>query len=162
MDCSIRISTDQSPFAAPRSFSQLIAACHVLLRLLMPRHSPCALLSLIFFLRSLLLSRVLFALCEQVFLKKLCFAVCFTLLPQDFKTFSLTLAFALLSKYHYLACKVQMVGLGGLEPPTSRLSGVRSNLLSYRPNSDIKISDVVEMRRIELLTPCLQGRCSPS
>ena len=22
--------------------------------------------------------------------------------------------------------------------------------------------DVVEMRRIELLTPCLQGRCSPS
>ena len=28
------------------SYPQLIAACHVLLRLLMPRHSPCALLSL--------------------------------------------------------------------------------------------------------------------
>jgi hypothetical protein len=27
-----------------------------------------------------------------------------------------------------------MVGRGGLEPPTSRLSGVRSNHLSYRPN----------------------------
>ena len=26
-----------------------------------------------------------------------------------------------------------MVGLGGLEPPTSPLSGVRSNQLSYRP-----------------------------
>ena len=26
-----------------------------------------------------------------------------------------------------------VVGLGGLEPPTSRLSGVRSNHLSYRP-----------------------------
>jgi hypothetical protein len=26
-----------------------------------------------------------------------------------------------------------MVGRGGLEPPTSRLSGVRSNHLSYRP-----------------------------
>jgi hypothetical protein len=26
-----------------------------------------------------------------------------------------------------------MVGLGGLEPPTSPLSGVRSNHLSYRP-----------------------------
>ena len=26
-----------------------------------------------------------------------------------------------------------MVGLGGLEPPTSPLSGARSNHLSYRP-----------------------------
>ena len=26
-----------------------------------------------------------------------------------------------------------MVGLGGLEPPTSPLSGVRSSHLSYRP-----------------------------
>ncbi len=26
-----------------------------------------------------------------------------------------------------------LVGRGGLEPPTSRLSGVRSNHLSYRP-----------------------------
>ena len=29
----------------------------------------------------------------------------------------------------------RMVGRGGLEPPTSRLSGVRSNHLSYRPAS---------------------------
>ena len=29
----------------------------------------------------------------------------------------------------------KMVGLSGLEPPTSRLSGVRSNLLSYKPVS---------------------------
>ena len=28
-----------------------------------------------------------------------------------------------------------LVGRGGLEPPTSRLSGVRSNHLSYRPMS---------------------------
>ena len=28
-----------------------------------------------------------------------------------------------------------LVGRGGLEPPTSRLSGVRSNHLSYRPPS---------------------------
>ena len=27
----------------------------------------------------------------------------------------------------------QLVGLGGLEPPTSPLSGVRSNQLSYKP-----------------------------
>ena len=29
-----------------------------------------------------------------------------------------------------------LVGLSGLEPPTSRLSGVRSNRLSYRPMTD--------------------------
>ena len=86
---------------------------------------------------------------------------CFTLLPQDFKTFLNLLSLSHFSKYHYLVFKVQMVGLGGLEPPTSRLSGVRSNLLSYRPFSSYKPT-VVEMRRIELLTPCLQGRCSPS
>ena len=28
---------------------------------------------------------------------------------------------------------IRMVGLSGLEPPTSRLSGVRSNRLSYKP-----------------------------
>ena len=30
---------------------------------------------------------------------------------------------------------IPVVGLGGLEPPTSPLSGVRSNQLSYRPSS---------------------------
>ena len=29
----------------------------------------------------------------------------------------------------------EVVGLSGLEPPTSRLSGVRSNRLSYKPES---------------------------
>jgi hypothetical protein len=29
--------------------------------------------------------------------------------------------------------RVKLVGLGGFEPPTSPLSGVRSNQLSYRP-----------------------------
>ena len=46
------------------------------------------------------------------------------------------------------------MGLSGLEPPTSRLSGVRSNRLSYKP--------IVEMEGFEPLTPCLQGRCSPN
>ena len=49
-----------------------------------------------------------------------------------------------------------VVGSNGLEPSTSRLSGVRSNHLSYAPIF------LVEMRRIELLTLCVQGRCSPS
>ena len=91
-----------------------------------------------------------------------------------------------------------MVGSSGLEPPTSRLSGVRSNHLSYepifrgrlrfafpaylfvlpalrsRPSARNRCSQpfpfvrdmprrqpLVEMNRIELSTPCLQGRCSP-
>ena len=32
----------------------------------------------------------------------------------------------------------RVVGLGGLEPPASPLSGVRSNHLSYRPNSSLR------------------------
>ena len=58
-----------------------------------------------------------------------------------------------------------MVGTNGLEPSTSRLSGVRSNHLSYAPIWSFRSSfciPLVEMRRIELLTPCLQSRCSPS
>ena len=42
-----------------------------------------------------------------------------------------------------------MVGLGGLEPPTSRLSGVRSNHLSYKP---MLVS--ASGRRFRLPTPC--------
>ena len=57
-----------------------------------------------------------------------------------------------------------LVGSSGLEPPTSRLSGVRSNRLSYEPFPYFSLtsSKLVEMSGIEPLTPCLQGRCSPS
>ena len=34
-----------------------------------------------------------------------------------------------------------LMGLSGLEPPTSRLSGVRSNQLSYKPRSMSKCAD---------------------
>ena len=61
------------------------------------------------------------------------------------------------------------MGTNGLEPSTSRLSGVRSNHLSYAPKWILPLRPLVlplvplvEMRRIELLTPCVQGRCSPS
>ena len=58
------------------------------------------------------------------------------------RTDDLRVANATLSQLSYgpvrmLCCSrrdpVEMVGLGGGEPPTSPLSGVRSNQLSYRP-----------------------------
>ena len=76
---------------------------------------------------------------------------------------------ALSSFVHTFVCRV---GQSGLEPPTSRLSGARSNQLSYEPVAFCLSTQVfvrsysphslVEMKGFEPLTPCLQGRCSPS
>ena len=49
-----------------------------------------------------------------------------------------------------------MVGSSGLEPPTSRLSGVCSNRLSYKPEGKA----VVEINGIEPLASCVQNRRS--
>src|SRR5690606_5189185 len=54
----------------------------------------------------------------------------------------------------------RMLGVGGLEPPASPFSGVRSNHLSYGPS--IASARMVEPVGIEPTTPCLQSRCSPS
>ena len=41
-----------------------------------------------------------------------------------------------LSGPYLLSLILKDLGLSGLEPPTSRLSGVRSNRLSYKPNQN--------------------------
>ena len=56
---------------------------------------------------------------------------------------------------------VFVVGLDRLELSTSRLSGVRSNHLSYRPSSGFSLA-LVELDGFEPTTPGLQSRCSPS
>ena len=49
------------------------------------------------------------------------------------KYFSYLLLDLLLLHLFYSVFKVQLVGSSGLEPPTLRLSGARSSLLSYEP-----------------------------
>ena len=97
----------------------------------------------------------------------------------------------LLLKLSSLPYKRKMVGQSGLEPPTSRLSVVCSNQLSYWPASSqarplrfrlrrklrwLPCSSfspqnlrfrrvpllVVEVNGLEPMTPCLQSRCSTS
>ena len=73
---------------------------------------------------------------------------------------------ALLSDLRYAVFKVRLeefvwphmgdlVGSSGLEPPTSCLSGTRSNQLSYEPT-------MVEMSGFEPLASCVQSRRSPN
>jgi hypothetical protein len=140
------IHGSKAAFASPWLFAD---RC-VLRRLLVPRHSPCALCSLTIFQINLVLSTR----------RKL---LVFTL--------KFTMFFRITIRYH---CFVQfsrcvsvprtVVGSSGLEPPTSRLSGVRSNQLSYEPISlrRCPLLPLVEMNGIEPMTPCLQSRCSPS
>ena len=54
---------------------------------------------------------------------------------------------------------MRMVGVGGLEPPTSPLSEVRSNRLSYTPIIILNYI-VVPRGRIELPTQGFSGLCS--
>ena len=50
-----------------------------------------------------------------------------------------------------------MVGPSGLEPPTSRLSGVRSNQLSYGPNFEVRDVDSLHHNSGTLSNPEFSG-----
>ena len=125
----------------------LIAAYHVFRRLPVPRHSPCALFSLTVFSSVQILHLPTSRIKQNCrFLYNQSFLDVFT---QSLFSFQGASAKGFSPKLG------KMVGSSGLEPPTSRLSGARSNHLSYEPT-------LVEMRGFEPLTPCLQSRCSPS
>ena len=67
----------------------------------------------------------------------------------------------------FCCAKDGLVGRGGLEPPTSRLSGVRSNHLSYRPKGFCEAKPVARQANLPkaksaeracpmwLIVPCL-------
>ena len=97
---------------------QLFAAYRVFLRPPVPRHPPCALLRLT-------LPRA------PSVARAACF---FSLFFCVWYYFLLGIRF---SRYGRGVCAA--MGLSGLEPPTSRLSGVRSNRLSYKPRSSALI-----------------------
>ena len=139
----------------------------VLRRLLVPRHSPCTLCSLTCDLSFFTRRKCRFTLFGS-FLIYLLF--CFTLSSLfSFQGTSESLSTLMVGSssshtpllaYVFLSLAPtepfgSLVGSSGFEPPTSRLSGVRSNQLSYEPA-------LVEMNGIEPMTPCLQSRCSPS
>jgi hypothetical protein len=119
---------------------ELIAAGHVLHRLPMPRHPPHALSSLI--------QRALKEDTALLLPYELSKNVSGFLLPEKFRltfggdnrarTGNLRRARAALSQLSYIpesleSLSTNLVGLDRFELSTSRLSGVRSNQLSYRP-----------------------------
>ena len=159
----IRKSTDIADIC---SSPWLIAACHVLHRLLMPRHSPCALSSLtsriILLILKVELCRQFNRIFEIVIVTHLydvpqlklkirssrllpertlcCLAYHFIHYIVQFSRFDLPTAFA--ARFEDLSYArssnpttnvTGMVGPSGLEPPTLRLSVVRSSQLSYGP-----------------------------
>lgn len=63
----------------------------------------------------------------------------------------------MIDHYTFLST-LRVVGLSGLEPPTSPLSGVRSNHLSYRPKGNVfSCSFVYNYQPICVSTRCLSS-----
>ena len=119
----------------------LIAVNHVLLRLPMPRHSPCALCCFticFMFMSSLeLLIQILVVFYPIIFILSFLLVVSSFALLLLYSVFKFLLFLFLRTDFSskFLCCSnlSLVVGTNGLEPSTSRLSGVRSNHLSYAP-----------------------------
>ena len=124
-------------------FPWLFVDRYVLLRLPVPRHPPCALFSLTcpstFLKVGVFQSRsnhfwVLLAVhtpCSSMCIPK--FKDTFVRSTQTFFCLASHSSLFLYSVFKVHSLLSQLVGSNGLEPSTSRLSGVRSNHLSYEP-----------------------------
>ena len=114
---------------------KLFAAYHVFHRLSVPRHPPCALLRLT---KRLILDQVVHSF-------RLAYRILCTSYPHPpfgfrlilDKSYPFWIFRCLISVFGFQGTYIQLyrlnLGTSGLEPPTSRLSGVRSNRLSYAP-----------------------------
>jgi hypothetical protein len=118
---------------------RLIAACHVLHRLVSPRHSPTALVNLVFsinpkspisILTLIYHPEMTFIISDVSFFKTLNFQRTYEVLSHLRKSFLFKIRMLLKAG---LPSPRRMVGPSGLEPPTPRLSSVCSNQLSYEP-----------------------------
>ena len=160
------------------SSPKLFAAYHVFLRLLVPRHPPCALSSLTRFL------------CPRVRSDSLAHSVAplvgsffFTHLSVCLGCLSSILIFKILDLFQYAVFKVRcknkicsaaqkacflkrltnfifIACLHASEETQFPNCSVHSAI--YLPSAPFGRVRRVEMERFELLTPCLQGRCSPN
>ena len=149
--CSAGFPHSEIPGSKPMCGSpRLIAACHVLHRLSMPRHSPCALSSLTY--RFLPETLVLLELCR---LQIRFIVVCVTLLISKKSTnFTLLPLCCLLAISCLLHCSVFKVQVSD---PSSRSDRNARSL-----DQTLRFDLVVEVTGLEPVTPCLQSRCSTS
>ena len=115
--CPIRISPDISlVYSSPRLF----AVSHVLLRLPVPRHSPCALLSLTFSTELLALHYVILFVCSQLeyfFMNSSIFVTLFS----NVHDFSRRLSYTPISRLSFL-CSVFKVRCSGSNPEFRQIS----------------------------------------
>ena len=134
---------------------ELIAACRVLLRLLMPRHSPCALISLTIVFATACVAKSWFSLNyaghRRIFYRSNC--SCYPIIPQ----YILLTAFrchtlCCLAYSHHSLCSVFKVQI----PVKDRIKTLKKLL------SVLIHSSMVEISGIEPLTSCVQSRRSPS
>jgi hypothetical protein len=149
-----------SPFGHLRIYAicdspELIAACYVLHRSLVPRHSPLALFPLTFLPYSYnhfcILRRCSATSLLSFYMYRRCIATSLLLSfsgDKGNRTPDILLARQALSQLSYIPrlnrdthgyraesryVSLFNLGVGGFEPPTSALSGLRSNQLSYTP-----------------------------
>ena len=121
-------------------FPWLFVDRYVLHRLPVPRHPPCALCNLTYSCGRCGL-RGLSIVLESLLGSFICMrpvVQAHAFFPRAFRRFGFTSHFLLrffiqFSRYDFQLLLQLLVGSNGLEPSTSRLSGVRSNHLSYEP-----------------------------